>query len=469
MNRDPRLAFECGDTADVQKTLSVTLCLSPLDRILPVAAGLFRARYGQTALTERVWRSPETLLGEGMEAAERARKSYGAWVLPHAPLVLSEPADAGGATLIEDAGNPWIAAAIARFRPGVVVLSLRAGALSHADEVWRFTLRRGSRMLRRVEAERDETGQWQVRTAGKPQAIEEGLGGDAAHAAPDPKALHALALAAGVDLRACLEERRAFRSCALTVLDDRDPHEMRVPTRIGQPVLDAALREGFGAGEAAANPAQPSALPDPAELSAREAETQRAIARAKTVEDIRKALVAAAPLAAEGPTGRHRLGSLYSLAVARAQRIDLDCLLTRRLERDWHDVMADTDYAVSRAAIEADREKSQRNQMLRPLARRHEAICRAAKTPADLLPVLCDLTDGTNPAIDERFREMALQVACKRARELDAGDPVTARLMETLLDWQASAKRAARAAARRENAPARPARRSKYQAAQALS
>ncbi len=468
MNRDPRLAFECGDTADVQKSLSVTLCLAPFERVLPVAAGLFRARYGLTALTERVWRSPATLLGEGIEAAERARKDYGAWVLPHAPLVLSEPTDAAGATLIEDAGNPWIAAAIARFRPGVVILSLRAGALAHADEVWRFTLRRDSRMLRRVEAERDEIGQWQVRTSGKPHAIEAGLGGDASGAAPDPEALHALARAAGVDLRACLEDRRAFRSCALSALDDRDPHEMRPPTRIGQPVLDAALREGFGAGEAD-TPAQPPALPDPAELSAREAETQRAIARAKTVEDIRKALVAAAPMAAEGPVGRHRLGSLYSLAVARAQRIDLDCLLTRRLERDWHDVTADTDYAVSRAAIEADREKAQRNQMLRPLARRHEAICRAAKTPADLLPVLSDLTDGTKLAIDERFREMALQVACKRARELDAGDPVTAHLMETLIDWQASAKRAARAAARRENAPARSSRRSKYQAAQALS
>lgn len=467
MNRDPRLAFECGDTADVQKTLSVTLCLAPFDRILPVAAGLFRARYGLTALTERVWRSPETLLNEEREAAERARRNHGAWVLPHAPLVLSEPVDAGGATLIEDAGNPWIAAAIARFRPGVAVLSLRAGLIAHADEVWRFTLRRGSRMLRRVEAERDEMGQWQVRSAGKPQAIEKELGGDASCAAPDLEALHALARAAGVDLRACIEERRAFRSCALTALDDRDPHEMRVPTRIGQPVLDAALREGFGAGEDVA-PAHPSGFADAADAAASEAETQRAIARAKSIEDIRKALAAAAPLAAEGPMGRHRLGSLYSLAVARAQRIDLDCLLTRRLERDWHDVMADTDYAVSRAAIEADREKAQRNQVLRPLARRHEAICRAAKSPADLLPVLCDLTDGSNPAIDERFREMALQVACKRARELDADDPVTARLMETLLDWQSSAKRAARAAARRENAPARPARRSKYQAAQAL-
>ncbi|MCB2151231.1 MAG: hypothetical protein KDE06_08750, partial [Rhodobacteraceae bacterium] len=127
-----------------------------------------------------------------------------------------------------------------------------------------------------------------------------------------------------------------------------------------------------------------------------------------------------------------------------------------------------TDYAVSRASIEADREKALRNRILRPLARRHEAICRDAATPADLLPILDDVIEGTHPGMDERFREMSLQIACKRARELDAGHLVTIRLNETLLDWQTAAKRSAQAANRRPEASARPIRRTRYLAGQLL-
>ncbi|MCB2104273.1 MAG: hypothetical protein KDD95_17230 [Rhodobacteraceae bacterium] len=463
MNRDPRLSFDATDTPQV---LSATLCLAPFDRILPVVAGLFRARYGATALGEKAWCGPRDLLREEMAAADQARRDHGAWVLPHWPIVLSEPEGAGGVTVIEDFGNRWIAPAIARFRPGVTVLSLRSGSDDGVEETWRYTVRRGSRTLRRVEATQDDRGAWQVRATGRAQQIEDASEIDLSREVPDAEILHTLARAAGVDLRVCLDERRAVRSHVLTALDNHNPRELRTPTRLGQPIHDAAVGENFGSGET--NAPEPSDLPGDADLAALEQEAQRAVARAKSVAEIRSAMRDVACLAAAGPSGRHRLGSLYSLAIARAHRIDLDCLLTRRLEREWHDAVADTDYAVSRASIEADREKALRNRILRPLARRHEAICRDAATPADLLPILDDVIEGTHPGMDERFREMSLQIACKRARELDAGHLVTIRLNETLLDWQTAAKRSAQAANRRPEASARPIRRTRYLAGQLL-
>ncbi len=461
MNRDPRLSFDATDTPQV---LSATLCLAPFDRILPVVAGLFRARYGATALGEMAWCGPRDLLREEMAAADQARRDHGAWVLPHWPIVLSEPEGAGGVTVIEDFGNRWIAPAIARFRPGVTVLSLRSGSDDGVEETWRYTVRRGSRTLRRVEATQDDRGAWQVRATGRAQQIEDASEIDLSREVPDSEILHTLARAAGVDLRVCLDERRAVRSHVLTALDNHNPRELRTPTRLGQPIHDAAVGENFGAGET--NAPEPSDLPGDADLAALEQEARApSPVRNRWLKSVRPcAMSHALPLQSRQAV----IGSLYSLAIARAHRIDLDCLLTRRLEREWHNTVADTDYAVSRASIEADREKALRNRILRPLARRHEAICRDAATPADLLPILDDVIEGTHPGMDERFREMSLQIACKRARELDAGHLVTIRLNETLLDWQTAAKRSAQAANRRPEASARPIRRTRYLAGQLL-
>ncbi|MCB2150113.1 MAG: hypothetical protein KDE06_02160, partial [Rhodobacteraceae bacterium] len=193
------------------------------DRILPVVAGLFRARYGATALGEKAWCGPRDLLREEMAAADQARRDHGAWVLPHWPIVLSEPEGAGGVTVIEDFGNRWIAPAIARFRPGVTVLSLRSGSDDGVEETWRYTVRRGSRTLRRVEATQDDRGAWQVRATGRAQQIEDASEIDLSREVPDPEILHTLARAAGVDLRVCLDERRAVRSHVLTALDNHNP------------------------------------------------------------------------------------------------------------------------------------------------------------------------------------------------------------------------------------------------------
>ncbi|MCB2139297.1 MAG: hypothetical protein KDE17_08930, partial [Rhodobacteraceae bacterium] len=246
MNRDPRLSFDATDTPQV---LSATLCLAPFDRILPVVAGLFRARYGATALGEKAWCGPRDLLREEMAAADQARRDHGAWVLPHWPIVLSEPEGAGGVTVIEDFGNRWIAPAIARFRPGVTVLSLRSGSDDGVEETWRYTVRRGSRTLRRVEATQDDRGAWQVRATGRAQQIEDASEIDLSREVPDAEILHTLARAAGVDLRVCLDERRAVRSHVLTALDNHNPRELRTPTRLGQPIHDAAVGENFGSGE----------------------------------------------------------------------------------------------------------------------------------------------------------------------------------------------------------------------------
>ncbi|MCV2864935.1 hypothetical protein [Defluviimonas sp. WL0075] len=447
--------------------LSVTLVFAPFEKVSPTAAGLFRARFGPSALAEDVMASPQTLFNAEQNMAERMRQKSGAWVLAHWPLVLSEPSDAEGVTLIEDFGNPWLPTALARFRPGISVLSLRSCTLGETDGVHRFTLRRGARILRRVETRRQGMDDWEVNASGRPQPFEEALGGNAAAGRLDRAALLRLAEGMGVDLLRTIEGRRVMRSCALIALDDRNLEETRLPTRLGQSVYDTALRQGFASARNGLAAAPLEGISD-ADLGDLEAEAQRVIGRARKVEELRDALAPVLGLERLGESGRHRLGSLYSLALARAYRLDLDSLTTRRLERDWHDVVAGTEYEVSRETIESDRAKAQRNQLLRPIVQRHEAVCRAAETPEDLLPVLREITEEARPEFDARFREMALQAICKRARELDPDDPVTARLSQTLLSWHEAAHEAKTCDARGSERPPRPARRTRLLAAQLL-
>ncbi|MCV2868149.1 hypothetical protein OEW28_05860 [Defluviimonas sp. WL0002] len=467
MNRNLRAVADADDPSAEMPPLSVTLVFAPFEKVLPTATGILRARHGQVALAENVLSTPQTLFAAEQQMTERLRNRTGAWVLAHWPIVLSEPSDAEGITLIEDYGNAWLAAAIARLRPGISVLSLRGGVLGEAEDVHRFTLRRGSRVLRRVESRRHEVDDWQVVASGRAQPFEEALGGDAATHRLDRMALMSLANGMGVDLSRTLDARRVFRSCALIVLDDKNLEETRLPTRVGQSVMETALRQGFGPADDGAAAIGGEALTE-AEIGTVEAEAQRAIGRARTVEELRDVLLSVAALSQLGDTGRHRLGSLYSLALARAYRLDLESLTTRRLERDWHDVVAGTEYAVSRDMIESDRAKAQRNQVLRPLVQRHEAICRAAQTPEDLMPILEEITGSARPEVDARFREMALLGMCKRARELDPDDPVTARLAEMLLEWQAAAREPSGCAPKAGERPPRPARRTRLLAAQLL-
>jgi hypothetical protein len=199
--------------------------------------------------------------------------------------------------------------------------------------------------------------------------------------------------------------------------------------------------------------------PEPVDVAALEVETQRAISRARSVENIREALSGARALLAAGANGRLRLGALYSLGVARAYRVDLDCLTTRRIERDWCDAMAGTDFPVSREDIEIDRLKARRSLVLRPLARRHEALSIAARSPADLLPIVHDVCTDPLPEVDAKFCEMALLLALKRARELDR-DCAETREIEAALE-KARQSEAGSVAPVRPEMTARPSRRNR--------
>lgn len=459
MPRDLRLAYEpCGMTAEDQ-SVSVTICVAPLDRILPVVTGLFRARHGATTLGEPVGHGPHGLYRLEQDEAERTSRRTGAWVLPYWPLVVSEPEGRSDITLVEDHGNHWIAAGLARFRPGTLVLSIRSRFDRATGESHEMTLRRGTRILRRIAATRDDQGRWHVDASGRPTEWEGAVPGRAPGDAIDRAGLFAICAAFGVDLQAALGRRRLRRAISVQALDTRNPDGGLPPARLGQATYEAALRAGFGAGEIGAHPLPPSFQDsETVDIAAIESEVQRRISRARTVEDIREALQRAAVLSNGGRAGRQRLGALYSLGVARAYRIDLDCLTTRRLERDWSETMAATDFPVCRQDIEQDRMKVRRSMVLRPLARRHEAICAAARDPAELLAILNDVETDPLPEVDARFAEMALSLALKRARELDGDNPATALLADALQSHQ---RPAARAQASAQPGSARPLRRSR--------
>jgi len=433
MLRDLRLAYEpCGMTEEDQM-VSVTICLVPFDKILPAAAGLFRAHRGPAALTEGVGEGPQALYRRAQAKAEATSRRTGAWVLPFWPLVLSEPEANSGVTVIEDHGNQWIAAAIARFRAGTTVLSIRSRIDRAVGEEHAFALRRGARVLRQVSSIQDDQGRWQVTQTGKMTDWETGLRGQDADGPLDRAALFEIARAAGVDLQACLARRKLRRGAEVRAIDERDPDDASLPTRTGQAFYEEALRAGLGGGEdTGLLPAREARDLETLDVAALELEVRRAISRARTVEGIRSALNAAHTLMTAGPGGRLRLGALYSLGVARAYRIDLDGLTTRRMEREWCDTMAGTDLPVGREDIETDRLKARRSQVLRPLARRHEAMTAAARTPADLLPILHDVCTDPLPEVDAKFCEMALQLALKRARELDPHSADTIAIADAL-------------------------------------
>ena len=254
MLRDLRLAYEpCGMTAEDQE-ISVTICLAPLDKILPVAAGLFRARRGPASLVDGAGAGPQALYRQAQARAEATSRRTGAWVLPFWPLVLSEPEKSAGVTLIEDHGNQWIAAALARFRAGTMVLSIRSRIDRAMGEEHGFSLRRGARVLRQVTSSLDEQGRWTTETAGK--AIEwEAVPFGRKPEGPQTRAvLFEIALAAGVDLQACLARRELRRGNEIWAIDERNPEEAATPTRIGQPSYEAAMRAGLGSGEGVGAP-----------------------------------------------------------------------------------------------------------------------------------------------------------------------------------------------------------------------
>ena len=111
--------------------------------------------------------------------------------------------------------------------------------------------------------------------------------------------------------------------------------------------------------------------------------------------------------------------SIFTWAMPRAYTIDPENDLTLKLERQWVKAFDEACLPVSPATIEETRAEAKYWKVLRPMVRRHNALCEKAVSPEDLMPIVHDVTENIPTEMDARFQESALGDAYETAWLLD--------------------------------------------------
>lgn len=413
--------------------ISVTVCFAPFDRVLALAAGVHRARWGATFVTEGETASPHAIHDRNRtkaamtRAATGARNLFSTW-----GLTISTPEAKPDITLIEHWGNEGIVSDMFRLEPDLPNVEIYSLFDCATREQHAFAVRNGSRTIRRVAVSRGfDTRGWHWEEDGETQSYErpERYRATSVKARLDRELLFDYARALGVDMQACLAHRHLARSAHIEKMNPSDPTDAREPTRLGQGAYEAAVAAGIGEGwpEQSGPERQQEALSAQKAMAISSTAKDR-ILKAGDADEIAAILREASDEMAEFSSASGIAPDIGRLALSAAYRKDVDSLATRRLERQIVDLTANSDWPVTTKEIEKRRAEARPRLVLNPLAKRHDRLCKTAKQPSDLLPIVDDVTSGRIPEVDERFRETAVELAFRRALALCPDDPVTEEL-----------------------------------------
>ncbi len=433
MNRDIHLIRCKGDMTPDDEAISVTICLVPFDRVLSLATGIHRARWGATILLEDETASPHAVHNCDRETAAMKRKRTGATQLfPFWNLAISTPEGSPDITLIEDWGNEDIVAGMRRLEPDLPSVELYSVFENASREVHTFAVRNGDRIVRRVGVSRGyEKRGWHWDEEGEPQPYErpERYRTKSLRARFDRELLFDYARSLGVDLQACLAHRRLARSTHIAKLDPWDPTDAREPTRRGQEAYEAALAAGIGEGWPEQGGVERQSYAQTAQkLLDLGSIAKSELGKAPDADSI-AAILREASGGLNSPDSEFDiLPDLSRTALRAAYKKDVDSPATRRLEQQVIDLTAHGVWPVTDEEIARSRAEARQRLVLDPLAARHARLCKTAKQPSELLPVVDDVTSGRIPEVDERFRETAVELAFRRAYALWPDDPVTSHL-----------------------------------------
>lgn len=235
------------------RLVSCTIVSAPIERVLPMAAGLMRAALGPVELVEEDPRSPFDRFEDRARAVEEGRAKTGIKgdlnPIAHIGVAVWSPAGAPGITVIE---HPWRRALMTRIGeldPGLELLTLSSELLDKRYAATSLTLRQGVEVLRRVATGAFVDQPWSFEEQGEPIPGEKPAKYKqrAKSRRLERQDLFDLAQRRAVNLQACLGHRRVDLCHHLRAVDLEDRGDEAAFTKLGEKWRDHARGLGIGA------------------------------------------------------------------------------------------------------------------------------------------------------------------------------------------------------------------------------
>lgn len=334
------MSYESGKMSHRDSWVSFSIYLAPFDDIFPLAVGSFRARNGAVILHDNEKRSPFELDDKARTDLEK-RKDEIPVSITIPGILVAEPINNPGITIIEEAGNLDIFGYIAQMAPEITCLGFESLLDTKNRQRHSFAVRRYDENLREVCASQNtEKNGWHWENYGKVTQWENPTYYEARYPRQrlDRTKLFEIASTTGFDPYPFLNNRQMARATYIERYNFFDPETREAPSEKFMDKTRHAVSLGIGEMD---DDLSWEERKDNAMLLQAQHQGARAfdnkVRKAKTVEALDRILrdELAKTLGTTRDWDKYRnyeILSKFQRVIQAAHRIDLDHLETRRLE-----------------------------------------------------------------------------------------------------------------------------------------